>query len=65
MSESCEGTLQLTRGLREHRLEEPALRVVVVKQQLLVDAGALGNLVDTRAGVAALGELLAGGGNDA
>ena len=52
--------LQLAGGLGEHGLEEAALRVVVVEQQLLVDACPARDLFYARTREAALGELFAG-----
>src|SRR6267378_2617616 len=52
-------SFQLTGGLGEHRLEEAALRVVVVEQQLLVDARPSRDLLDARARKASPGKLLA------
>ena len=52
---------QLAGGLREHGLEEAALGVVVVEQQLLVDTGPPRDLLDSRAREATPGELLASG----
>ncbi len=49
---------QLARGLREHRLEEAALGVVVVEQQLLVDTGPPRDLLDSRAREASPGKLV-------
>src|SRR6267378_2144992 len=53
-------SFQLTGGLGEHRLEEAALRVVVVEQQLLVDARPSRDLLDARARKATPRKLLAG-----
>ena len=52
-------------NLAEQRAVEALLAVKVVVQHGLVHAGAAGNAVDARAGVAAFGELQRGGGEDA
>ena len=46
--------------MRQDCLEEPPLGVVVVEQELLVDARTSRDLVYTRAREAALGELFTG-----
>ena len=51
--------------LAKQRAVESLLAVKVVVEHGLVHAGAAGNAIDARAGVAALGELQGGGGEDA
>src|ERR1700694_4293 len=55
--EDRQGGFELAGGLSEHRLEEAALRVVVVKEQLLVDPRAPGDLIYPGTREPALGEL--------
>ena len=62
--ERGERLLQLGGPAREHRIEQPALGMEVVEQQLLVDPSALGDLIDSRPVEAASGELVPGGGDD-
>jgi len=63
-SERGECLLQLGGAPRQHRVEQPALGVEVVEQQLLVDTGPLGNLVHPRALEAVAGELVSCGRDD-
>jgi len=62
--QSREGAFELTRRLLEHGLKEPALGVVVVEQQLLVDAGATDDLRHARTREAASCELFASNRDD-
>ena len=62
--ERGECLFQLGGASGEHRVEQPALGVEVVEQQLLVDTGALRNVLHPRAVEAAPGELVPGGGDD-
>src|SRR5438445_6698951 len=54
-----ERLLELGGAPCQHRAEQAALRMEVVEQQLLVDPGAPGNLIHSRALEAAARELLA------
>ena len=62
--QSRERAFELIRRLLEHGLKEPALGVVVVEQQLFVDAGATDDLLHARAREAASCELFAGNRDD-
>jgi len=59
-----QGSLQLGCATGQHRGEQTALRVEIVKQQLLVDARPPRNLLYTRAVKPAPRELFAGRGDD-
>ena len=52
-------------NLAEQRAVKSLLAVKMILEHRLVDAGAAGNAIDARTGVAALGELEGGGGEDA
>jgi len=59
-----EGLFELGSDLTEDRVKEAVLGVVVVEQQLLVDAGAARDGLHARAIETPAGELLAGRGDD-
>jgi hypothetical protein len=62
--ESSEGSFELASRLGQDGLKEAALRVVVVEQQLLVDAGTARDLVHARPSEPAIGVLISSRGDD-